>query len=151
MKLISAIAALSVVALGGVSFFTNPTAEDYAQYASQTLTDEVQATLCEANGIPPLFESVNRAISGFCERTVGRFLSSDDIQNTLLANTERKDRLFFSTYTTTFPGRKYKTVGVFNRFYPYESSESNLAQEDPSPESLSPRSLSLRDSKESGQ
>ena len=122
MKLISAIAALSITALGGTLFVTNPTKADYGEYAAQTLTDEVQDFLCRpgnAGSVPPISARIDRAISGLCDRTIGNILSSEDVQDVLLTNTERKNRFIFSTYETTFPDRTYKTVGVLGRFYPY--------------------------------
>lgn len=124
MKLIPLILLGSVAIAGGASFLTNPTEADYAQYASQRLTEEVQASLCQASGIPPLSERLDRAISGFCERTVGRVVSSDAVEEILLENTERKNRIFFSTYETALPQQTYKAVGVFNRFYPYGNNWS---------------------------
>jgi len=119
MKIIPLVLTVSVAAVGGTLFFTNPTEADYAQYASQVLTDEVQGSLCEAKGIPPLSEKIDQAISGFCERTIGSLLSSDRAQDILLENTERKNRFLFSTYETTFSEQTYKSVGLFNRFYTY--------------------------------
>lgn len=131
MKVIPLVLTVSVAALGGTLFFTNPTEADYAQYASQALAKEVQASLCEANnGIPSLSERLDRAISGFCERTVGRLLSSDQVKNVLLENTARKNRFFFSTYETTFPNQTYKAVGLFNRFYPYGADWNNSNESD---------------------
>lgn len=129
MKVIPLILTVSVAALGGTLFFTNPTEADYAQYASQTLAEEVQASLCAAeNGIPPLLERLDQAISGFCEKTVGRLLSSDQVQEVLLENTERKNRFFFSTYETTFPNQTYKSVGLFNRFYTYGAARKDSSE-----------------------
>lgn len=126
MKVIPLILTVSVAALGGTLFFTNPTEADYAQYASQTLSEEAQASLCEAsNGIPPLSERIDRAISGFCEKTVEKLLSSDQVKAVLLENTERKNRFFFSTYETTFPEQTYKAVGLFNRFYLYGADRND--------------------------
>ena len=124
MKIIPVFATIAIAAIGSALAFTNPTEADYADYASQTLTAEVQASLCEASGIPSISERIDQAISGFCERTIGRVLTSNDVKETLLANTERKNRFLFSTYETTLPSETYRTIGVFNRFYPYGSSEN---------------------------
>lgn len=130
MKVIPLILVGSAIAAGGTLFFTNPTEEDYAQYASQALTEEVQASLCEASGIPPLSERIDRAISGFCERTVGRFLSSEQVKEVLLENTERKNRFLFSTYETALPEQTYKAVGLFNRFYTYGSDWADANEDE---------------------
>ena len=131
MKIISLVVISSVAAIGGVLFLTNPNKEDYARYASQTLTAEVQTSLCRANDIPPLFERIDSAIQGFCERTVGRVVSSEAIEDIVLENTDRKNRLFFSTYETTLPQQTYRTVGVFNRFYPYGYRRTSSDVENP--------------------
>ena len=134
MRVIPLIFVGSAIAIGGTLFFSNPTEEDYAQYASQALTEEVQASLCEANGIPPLSERIDRAVSGFCERTVGRLLSSEQVKEVLLENTERKNRFLFSTYETAFPEQTYKAVGLFNRFYTYGSDWANADKTEPGAE-----------------
>lgn len=123
VKLISAIAAITITALSGALFATNPTEADYADYAAQTLSDEVQDFLCRpdnAGSIPPISTRIDRAISGLCERTIGSLLSSEEVQEVLLTNTERKNRFLFSTYETTFPDRTYKTIGAFGQFYSYD-------------------------------
>ena len=129
MKLIPLVLIGSVAIAGAAAFLTNPKEEDYAQYASQRLTEEVQASLCEASGIPPLSESLDNAISGFCKRTVGRVVSSEAVEEIVLENTERKNRLFFSTYETALPRQTYKSVGVFNRFYSYGNNWSDSKTE----------------------
>ena len=131
MKVIPLILVGSAIAIGGTLFFTNPTEEDYVQYASQALTEEVQASWCEAtNGIPPLSERLDRAISGFCERTVGRVLSSKQVKEVLLENTERQNRFLFSTYETAFPQQTYKAVGLFDRFYTYGSDWADANEDE---------------------
>lgn len=128
MKLIPIVLTASVLAVGGALFFTNPSEEDYVQYAAQSLTEDVQRSLCEAEGIPPLLERLDDAIGSFCERTVGRLISSDVVSDVLLENTERKNRVFFSTYETTFPSQTYKAIGLFDRFYTYGSSWTTSAE-----------------------
>lgn len=134
MKVIPLIVISSVAAVSGALFITNPNEEDYIRFASQTLTEEVQASLCQANGIPPLLDRIDSAIQGFCERTVGRVVASDAVEDIVRDNTARKNRFLFSIYETTLPQQTYKTVGVFNRFYPYDYPKANSNAEVPTTE-----------------
>lgn len=124
MKMVSSLALLSLVALGGALVITNPTKEDYATYLSQTMSDEAQASLCQPEGFSEWLGKIGEALSGACQEVIagGKNLSAAEIQATLVANTERQERFFFSTYETETPFGNYKAIGVFDRFIPQGTS-----------------------------
>ncbi|MGB3292235.1 MAG: DUF4359 domain-containing protein [Phormidesmis sp.] len=99
---------------------TNPTKEDYAAYLSQTLSEEAQVSLCQPEGFSEWLGKVGEVLSGACQEVIagGKRLSAAEIQETLVANTERKERFFFSTYETKTPFGSYQAIGVFDRFIP---------------------------------
>lgn len=120
MKAFSSLALLSLVALGGALFVTNPTKEDYAAYLSQTMSAEAQASLCQPEGFAEWLGKIGEALSGACRGAIatGNSLSAAEIQQALTENTERQERYLFSTYETETPFGRYKAIGVFNRFVP---------------------------------
>ena len=123
MKLASSLALLSLLGLGGALVVTNPTKEDYATYLSQTMSIEAQAVWCQPERSSEWLGRVGEALSRACRGLVagGSNLSAAEIQETLLANTERKERFLFSTYETETPFGNYRAIGIFDRFIPQET------------------------------
>ncbi len=117
-KLFSSLALLSLAALLGTLFITNPTEEDYAQYLSATLTDEVEGSLCQPEGFSEWLGKVGEAISKACQGVIagGESLSQDDIKALIIDNTDYKNRILFSTYDSETPLGNYRAIGLFNRF-----------------------------------
>lgn len=125
-KVVPSLALLSLVALGGALFFTNPDEADYAQYLSQTVGDEVEASVCRPEGFAEWLGRVGEAISQACQGLVagGESLSQAEIQEIIIENTEYKNRVFFSTYITQTPFGDYRAIGFFNRFVLEQSEEA---------------------------
>ena len=123
MKLASSLVLLSLLGLGGVLIVTNPTKEDYATYLAQTMSIEAQAAWCQPEKSSEWLGRVGEVLSKACQGLVagGSNLSAAEIQETLLANTERKERFLFSTYETETPFGSYGAIGVFGRFIPQET------------------------------
>jgi hypothetical protein len=117
-KLFSSLALLSLVALLGTLFITNPSEEDYAQYLSQTLSDEVEGSLCQPEGFSEWLGKVGEALSKACQGIIagGESLSQEEIQALIIDNTNYKNRILFSTYISETPFGNYRAIGVFNRF-----------------------------------
>ncbi len=119
MKLGSSLALLSLAALGGALYFTNPTEAQYADYLSGTLTTEAQVSLCQPEGFSEWLGKIGEALSGACQSLLsqGETLSQQQIQELITRNTEYSNRIFFSTYKTTIPFGNYEAIGAFNRFF----------------------------------
>ena len=129
-KVVPSLALLSLAALGGALFFTNPSEEAYAQYLSQTAADEVEASVCQPEGFAEWLGKVGEAISQACTGLVagGERLSQAEVQEIIIENTEHKNRILFSTYLTETPFGDYKAIGFFNRFIIEEQKESTGAE-----------------------
>ena len=125
-KIVPSLAILSLLALGGALFITNPNEEDYAQYLSQTVADRTEESMCQPEGFSEWLGKVGEAISKACQGVItgGKRLSEDDIRELIITNTEYNNRFLFSTYITKSPLGDYRAIGVFNKFFLHEQSES---------------------------
>ncbi|MEM8503877.1 MAG: DUF4359 domain-containing protein [Cyanobacteria bacterium P01_D01_bin.1] len=132
MKLGSAIALLSVVALGGALVVTNPDQDDYAAYLSQTVSTEAKVALCNPESFTNWLGRVGAALSQACQGLLagGETLSEAEVQTLIKENTDYSNRLFFSTYITQTPFGNYRAIGVFNRFImqPSENNETGISE-----------------------
>ena len=124
-KVVPSLVLLSITALGGALFFTNPSEEDYAQYLSQTAADKVEASVCQPDGFSKWLGKVGEAISQACTGLVagGESLSQAEVQDIIIENTEYKNRILFSTYVTETPFGDYKGIGFFNKIIIEEQTE----------------------------
>ncbi|MEL6158262.1 MAG: DUF4359 domain-containing protein [Cyanobacteria bacterium J06554_11] len=118
MKLVPAIALLSIAALGGTLALTNPNEDDYAAYLSQTVSADVQVALCDPEGFSNWLGKVGEALSNACQGLLsnGEKLSAEEVRDLIKENTEYANRIFFSTYITETPFGNYRAIGVFDRF-----------------------------------
>ncbi len=125
-KAVPSLALLSLAALGGTLFFTNPSEEEYAQHLSQTAAEQVEASVCQPEGFAEWLGKVGEAISQACTGLVagGESLSQAEVREIIVENTEYKNRIFFSTYITETPFGDYRGIGVFNRFIIKEQTEA---------------------------
>lgn len=126
MKIISTLAALSLVALGGALVVTNPSEEKYAQHLSQTITVETQATLCQPKEFSEWLGKVGEFLSDACEELVagGKKLSDAEIQAMIVDNTDHTNRIVFSTYETKSPFGNYRAIGVLGQFFTHETADA---------------------------
>ncbi len=129
-KLFSSLALLSLVALLGTLFITNPTEEDYAQYLSARLVDKVEGSVCQPEGFSEWLGKVGEAISKACQGIVagGESLSQEDIEAIIIDTTDYKNRVLFSTYDSETPLGNYRAIGIFNRFILREPQQSEPQQ-----------------------
>lgn len=118
MKIASTLALLSIAALGGALFFTNPNEDDYASYLSQEITIEAQNALCDPEGFSNWLGKVGEALSSACQGILagGEALSEAEVQDLIKENTDYQNRFLFSTYDTQTPFGNYRAIGVFDRF-----------------------------------
>ena len=104
--------------MGRLCFFTNPTEEDYAEYLSQTVADEVQSSLCQPEGFSEWLGRVGEALSSACQGILagGESLSQAEVEDLIVENTQYNNRIFLSTYVTESPFGNYRAIGFLNRF-----------------------------------
>ncbi len=126
MKITSTLTLLSVAALGGTLFFTNPNEADYADYLSQEIAVETQNSLCDPEGFSNWLGKVGEALSSACQGILagGEQLSATEVQALIKENTDYQSYYLFSTYDTQTPFGNYRAIGAFDRFILQEGTES---------------------------
>lgn len=124
-KVISSIALLSIVALGGTLFMTRPDEKDYAAYLAEQMADRVESSICQPDEFSKWLGKVGEALSRACEGLVagGESLSKEEVQQLIVDNTDYSNRIFFSTYITETPFGNYRAFGLFNRFIVKEQTD----------------------------
>ncbi len=98
--------AIALFVLGGAMLITNPKQEEYVNYASVTLIEQIQKE-CKGdfcNVVNPLVSSIGKPF-------IKPFLDSAS---------KRQNFVLFSIYTTEIPGKTYKTLGLFGNFIPVQ-------------------------------
>lgn len=92
---------------------TNPKQANYTEFATQTVSRLLIQDLCRANDrTPKLF---NTMIKDGCQAFMQQ--GKTEIRAFIAHNTERQDFLLFSLYTTEFPIRPLRVLGIFNHFF----------------------------------
>jgi hypothetical protein len=102
-----------VVGAGAVLALTNPKQEAYTTFATQTVSRFLVKDLCRANDrSPKLLDSL---FKDGCQVFMRR--GEAEIRTFVTHNTERQDFILFSLYTTEFPIRPLRVLGIFNQFF----------------------------------
>jgi hypothetical protein len=102
-----------VVGAGAILTLTNPKQEAYATFATQTVSKFLLKDLCRANDrTPKLFDSL---FKDGCQVFMQK--GEAEIRTFVTHNTERQDFILFSLYTTEFPIRPLRVLGIFNQFF----------------------------------
>jgi Domain of unknown function (DUF4359) len=91
----------------------NPRQEYYTEFATQTVSKFLIRDLCRANDkTPKLFDTV---IKDGCQAFMQQ--GKTEIHAFIAHNTERQNFILFSLYTTEFPIRPLRVLGIFNQFF----------------------------------
>ncbi|HEY9824340.1 MAG TPA: DUF4359 domain-containing protein [Stenomitos sp.] len=99
--------------LGIMLRVTNPTQETYTDFATKTVSKLLIRDLCRANDrAPKLFDSL---VKNGCQ--VFQQDGETEIRAFIAHNTERQDFFLFSLYTTEFPIRPLRVLGIFDHFF----------------------------------
>jgi hypothetical protein len=123
LKRITLIGAVALGALGVVMAVTNPSQPAYEEYAAQRLTELLKDEVCTK--APKVFGG------NFLQSNCNELLDSSHfgMQKLIAANTQRKNFIFFSIYTTDLsvspiiPAYHFETVGTLQNFYIYVAQE----------------------------
>ena len=97
--------AIALFILGGAMLITNPKQDEYVNYASVTLIEQIQKE-CQGD------------LCGFINPLIA--LGKPAIKPALDLSTKRQNFVLFSIYTTELPGKTYKTLGLFGNFIPVQ-------------------------------
>jgi hypothetical protein len=91
----------------------NPKQEYYTDFATQTVSKFLIRDLCRANDhTPKLFDTM---IKDGCQAFMQQ--GKTEIRAFIAHNTERQNFILFSLYTTEFPIRPLRVLGIFNHFF----------------------------------
>ncbi|MEM9484367.1 MAG: DUF4359 domain-containing protein [Cyanobacteria bacterium P01_F01_bin.116] len=109
-------------ALAAVLIVTNPTQDRYNTFAADTLRNEVRSSFCQAQELDNILGSLGKALGNICEAALeeGSLIGEDDLNNFIEDNTQRQNFWLFSLYTTEIPAVQVRTLGIFNRFIPFQ-------------------------------
>jgi hypothetical protein len=102
-----------ICGLGIVLVVTNPKQDSYTEFATQTVSRFLIRDLCRANDqTPKLFDTM---LKDSCQAFMRE--GKTEIRGFIAHNTERQDFFLFSLYTTEFPIRPLRVLGICNQFF----------------------------------
>jgi len=126
MKILKSVTSIAAIALGGlgvVMAVTNPSKPEYEEYAVQQLTEYVKQEVC--NDAPKIFGILLQRSN--CNGLIDS--SHPAIKKIIAVNTERKNFILFSIYTTdlsvssSIPSYHFETVAGLQNFYIYTAEK----------------------------
>lgn len=113
--------AIALVILAGTMSLTNPSREEYLNYATTQLAIEVKDNLCKESKIPDILSGISQSLVDACNSIIKNQRGS--IKQYIENSTQRSNKVLFSIYTTDVWDRRYQTIGAFGNFFTF-SSES---------------------------
>ncbi|MCC5637770.1 DUF4359 domain-containing protein [Nostoc sp. CHAB 5844] len=125
MKLLTVMTFAIAASIGVVSVAmstTNPTVDEYEEYAVNRLTQYLKIDVCKKTS-----KLIENLLNSSCEKLVDS--TNPQIRELLVKTTERQNFLLFSIYRTDLtlgawlPGYKFETVGAFHNFYTYSAEQ----------------------------
>jgi hypothetical protein len=108
---------------------TNPSKDLYITYVAREVTVQAPGLVCDGLQTLPtdrMNPSLMKPLTLLCNSALeyGVSLSSIPIKAYVEQQTVRQNLIVFSLYTTRFPGKTLKAVGIFNTFIPYKAQNS---------------------------
>lgn len=126
MRALTIIACVGVVGLAAVGVAmanTNPSQDEYEEYAVQRLTDYVKTNVCPKT--PSLLKNF---INVNCPKLVES--ANPQMREIIAGSTQKQDFIIFSIYRTNLkvnswiPSYSFETVGAFDKFYTYNAEKN---------------------------
>ncbi|HEY9872550.1 MAG TPA: DUF4359 domain-containing protein [Candidatus Obscuribacterales bacterium] len=128
--IVTAIGGIALVGLGAAMALTNPSQDDYEEYAAQTLTTYLKENVC-----PKAPKFLGNSLGGQCSSLVDS--NQSEIKQLVTKGTQQQNFILFSVYKTNLsmrgivpffpasvlPSYHFETVGVFNDFYTYQAQK----------------------------
>ena len=111
--------AIALVILAGTMSLTNPSREEYLNYATSQLAIEVKQNWCKESKIPDVLSGISESLVDACNSILTNQRGS--IQKYIENSTQRRNKLLFSIYTTDVWDRRYQTIGAFGNFFTFPS------------------------------
>lgn len=113
--------AILLAILAGTMALTNPPKEDYIEYASGQLSEEVKENYCKESEAPKILENFNlsETFADVCKNLITS--QRPAIRRHLDNATQQQNVVIFSIYTTQLWEHQYRTIGVFGNFLTFSS------------------------------
>ncbi|MEB3882943.1 DUF4359 domain-containing protein [Lyngbya sp. CCY1209] len=113
--------AILLAILAGTMTFTNPSREEYLDYASVYASKELKTSACQESKVPEVLQGFSDlyvdVCSTFATSQRGTFRSFID------NSTHRKNAIFLSIYTSELFEHRYQTIGVFGNFLTFSGEK----------------------------
>ncbi|EAW35553.1 DUF4359 domain-containing protein [Lyngbya sp. PCC 8106] len=115
--------AIVLAILAGTMYLTNPSREEYLNYASGRLVTEAQEKWCTKSNIPEFLNGISESLVDTCQSLVTN--RREWIQDNINTGTDRHNAVLFSIYTTDFDfvDKRYRTIAVFGNFLTFSSED----------------------------
>ncbi|MGF1491652.1 MAG: DUF4359 domain-containing protein [Microcoleaceae cyanobacterium] len=114
-------AAIVLAILAGTMVFTNPSRQDYLNYASSKLAKEVKQNICKESQVPQILSELSESLVNLCSSVVTN--QRDAIEGYLDRYTQRQNAYLLSLYSTDVLDKRYRTVGAFGHFLTFSAEE----------------------------
>ncbi|MEB3279811.1 MAG: DUF4359 domain-containing protein [Lyngbya sp.] len=113
--------AIVLTILAGTMSLTNPTREEYLNYASGRLITEAKENWCKEANLPEFLNGISGSLVDACQSVVTN--QREWIKENINKGTERQNAILFTIYTTDFDfvDKRYRTIGVFGNFLSFSS------------------------------
>ena len=113
--------AIFLAILAGNMALTNPPKEEYIEYASGKLSEEIKDNYCQESKAPKILENFNlsKTFADVCNNLVTS--QRPAVRQHLDNATQQQNLVIFSIYTTQLWDHQYQTIGVFGNFLTFSS------------------------------
>ncbi|MDY7024198.1 MAG: DUF4359 domain-containing protein [Cyanobacteriota bacterium] len=114
--------AIVLIILGGTLSLTNPSREEYLNYASGRLAIEAKENWCQEAKLPDILGGISESIVDACQSLVTsqRGTIKGFIDN---ATPRRQNAVIFSIYTTNLIDHRYRSIGIAGNFLTFSSEK----------------------------
>ncbi|AMW28666.1 MULTISPECIES: DUF4359 domain-containing protein [Oscillatoriales] len=113
--------AIFLAILAGTMALTNPSRQDYLEYASVKLSQEAKNNLCNEAEVPAILRGFSNIIVDTCNTLVTS--QRGTIRAFIDNSTHRKNAMIFSIYTSELLNNRYRTLALFGNFITFSAEK----------------------------
>lgn len=113
--------AIFLAILAGTMALTNPNRQDYLEYASVQLSQEVKKSWCNEAEVPGVLRGFSNMIVDTCNTLVTSQRGA--IRAFIDNSTHRKNAMIFSIYTSELFNHRYRTLALFGNFITFSAEK----------------------------
>ncbi len=130
-QILGMISGASIIGLGAIAFFSNPSPSRYETYAGEQIAVYLKDNVCQnsSDNLPlNLGQFSSEALQNYCKTLVDA--SQPQLGELIGEQTSYQNYFFFGIYQTEiklpepFPHYSFETVGIFNHFLTYRAEKS---------------------------